>query len=90
MQIQMNLNFLVPTMMEKTKPQATQPTARLVNFGSLFLKADEEEKRKLMMYTVYLIYLSFSYVYPLTASNYRCTRGRANALSLGRVQLHIL
>ena len=42
------------------------------------------------MYTVYLIYLSFSYVYPLTASNYRCTRGRANALSLGRVQLHIL
>ena len=23
----------------------TQPTARLVNFGSLFLKEDEEEKR---------------------------------------------
>jgi hypothetical protein len=32
--------------MEKTKPQATQPTARLVNFGSLFLKEEDDEEKR--------------------------------------------
>lgn len=54
-----------------------------------FWKKTMKKKKTDDIYSI--SHLSFlSYVYPLTASNYRCTRGRANALSLGRVQLHIL
>lgn len=78
MQIQMNLNF--PNDDGENEAMATTHTTqqRLVNFG-IFIIFRRKEKKKKKTDDIYSIsHLSFlSSVYPLTACNYRCTRGRA-------------